>query len=530
MPPLSWLTWLSAVLPVVVLLVLMVRFRWSGGKAGAVAWFVALLVARFLYGMDWPFAALASLKGLWSTVFVLYIIWGAMAMYYLVHLTGATEMMTATFSRLTAGNRLLQLLVLGWVFSSFLQGVLGFGMPVAIVGPLLMNLGFPAPLAVATVLIGHSWAVTFGSLGASFSMLQRLSALPTAQLGFYAGIFIGLCAYLVGFSICHLYGGWKGVREGLGAVLVIATSLALVANVMANTVPQVGSFVAGLVTLGLLGVLLTRTTWQKRTAVPTSAVAAEGASAPVGGGRRMGFHLAFAPYYALIAVVLGVYLTPLKDLLGSYTVGIPFPRAATAFGAVSEATAAYAPIKVLTAPGTMIFVSVLLGYLIYSLAGVWRRGAGRTLAAGVVAHAVPATVTLLTMSMMAAVMTDSGMLRLLATGLARVTGRAYALVAPLVGVLGAFMTGSNTNSNLLFTGFQVEIARLLGLSTVIVCAMQTAGGTIGTMLCPMNVALGTSTCGIIGQEGRIIRRTLVYGVVQALTIGLVGYALIALAG
>ncbi|HHY46228.1 MAG TPA: L-lactate permease [Firmicutes bacterium] len=528
MPQVTFLNWLMALLPIVAILVLMVKFRWSGGKAGALSWFISVLIAYAFYGADSYLVAMSSIKGLWSTVFVLYIIWGAMVVYFLVTLTGAIDMISSTFSRMTAGNKLIQLLVLGWVFPSFVQGVLGFGMPVAITGPLLVGLGFPPPIAVATPLIGHSWSVTFGSLGSSYSMLVRMSQLDPRALAFWSAIFLGICAYMVGFSIAHLYGGWRSVREGLGAVLVIGTSLAIMLNIVANVVPNVASFTAGLVTLGVVGLLLTRTSWY-RTGVPVEAPrsALTGQEPKAGSGKpQISFNLAFAPYWAVIIVVFGVYLTPLRGILDRFSFGFGFPEAVTTFGFVSKASKAYAPIKYLTAPGTMIFVSAFLGYLVYAAAGVWKPGTGPKLVKSVVKQAIPTTITLLTMSMMAVVMTETGMVKLLAVGVANFAGRAYAVFSPLIGVLGAFMTGSNTNSNLLFTGFQIEIAKILGISALVVCGMQTTGGAIGNMLCPMNVALGTGTTGITGEEGKIIGKTLTYGLIQSFVIGILGYILV----
>jgi lactate permease len=123
----------------------MLRFRWGGARAGAVGWAVALGIAALRFGAGAPILAYAQLKGLLLTFFVLYIIWGALLFYRVTDEAGAARAIGAGLPRLTP-DRGMQALLLGWVFSTFLQGVGGSGVPVAVTAPLLVGLGFP-PLA-----------------------------------------------------------------------------------------------------------------------------------------------------------------------------------------------------------------------------------------------------------------------------------------------------------------------------------------------------------------------------------------------
>jgi lactate permease len=222
LPELSAALWFMAWMPIVLVLVLMMAFRMSGGKAGAVSWAAALLIGAYFFGGDLRLLASGTIKGLWTTVWVLYIIWGAMTLYNVVDVTGSFKLISSTFTRLTHGNKLLQLLVLGWAFPSFIQGVCGFGVPVAVSAPLLVGLGFNPIVSVVTALIGHSWAVTFGSLGSSYSVLVRLTDLDPTRLATFGAFFLGICCIMVGFCIAHYYAGWRGVRESVPAVLCLA--------------------------------------------------------------------------------------------------------------------------------------------------------------------------------------------------------------------------------------------------------------------------------------------------------------------
>ncbi|KIX12843.1 L-lactate permease [Dethiosulfatarculus sandiegensis] len=186
--------WLLAFSPIAVVLILMIGFNWGGGRAGAAGWFTALIVAVAFFGAGSNLLAFAQTKGILLSIYVLYIVWMALLLYNVVQDTGAIETIGQGIQKLTS-NRIIQLLILGWVFSSFLQGVAGFGVPIAVVGPLLMGLGFPAAVSVAAPAIGHSWSA----------------------------FFLGGTAYLCGLAFFHFYGGFKALKEGLPAILIIGT-------------------------------------------------------------------------------------------------------------------------------------------------------------------------------------------------------------------------------------------------------------------------------------------------------------------
>ncbi|MGE0812354.1 MAG: L-lactate permease [Vicinamibacterales bacterium] len=518
LPELSVGLWLLAWLPIVVVLVLMMVLRMSGGKAGAVAWVVSLAIGAYFFGGDARLLASGTIKGLWTTVFVLYIVWGAMTLYNVVEVTGSFKQIAATFTQLTHGNKLLQLLVLGWAFPSFIQGVCGFGVPVAVSAPLLVGLGFDPIVAVVTALIGHSWSVTFGSLGSSYSVLVRLTDLDPTRLATFGALFLSICCVMCGVTIAHYYAGWRGVKESAPATIAISLTMVGILNIMANLVtPYVGSFVAGIGGLLVGGLVVTRfPAYRPKESEPPH-------PAMIGA-----FHRAFSAYYILIAVVFVVYLIPpLRAWLnGLWEVGMPFPETRTAYGYTNAAVKVYAGIRMFTAPGTLIFISVLLAYAFYRSMSMWPSDGGRQVLHRTTRQAIGATLTVMTMSMMAVVMMETGITSYLANGMARYFGSGYAIVSPFIGVLGAFMTGSNTNSNILFTGLQREVAGLLSISPFVILGLQTTGGAIGNMFCPMNVALGTGVTNTVGREGECLRATTLYTVIQCLTVGILAWLML----
>jgi lactate permease len=154
---------LLAFTPIAIILALMVGFRWGASRAGAAGYLSALIVAILFFGSDTELLAVSHAKALLLTVDVLMIIWSAFLLFRVVDEAGAIRTIGDALPHLTA-DRGMQALVIGWSFASFLQGVGGFGVPVAVIAPIMVGLGFTPLSAVVIPSIGHSWAVTFGSL------------------------------------------------------------------------------------------------------------------------------------------------------------------------------------------------------------------------------------------------------------------------------------------------------------------------------------------------------------------------------
>jgi lactate permease len=127
-----------------------------------------------------------------------------------------------------------------------------------------------------------------------------------------------------------------------------------------------------------------------------------------------------------------------------------------------------------------------------------------------VKRVMSSSVSIASMVAMAVIMQHAGMTDTLARGLATSMGQAYPLIAPWIGALGAFMTGSNTNSNVVFGALQLRTAQLLGYSAAIILGAQTAGAALASILAPTKIVVGASTAGMAGREGDVLRKLLVY--------------------
>ncbi|RDE07600.1 L-lactate permease, partial [Pelagibacterium lacus] len=161
--PVDILHWSLSILPVIVLAFLLIQLRWTAQQAGAFGIFVAAAIALFAFRTPFDTLAVAGAKGIWDAIFILLVIWPALLLYQIMDKSGGYEAMRQGITRLSK-NELFIVVALGWVFTSFLQGIDGFGTPIAIVAPLLVAFGLKPVYAVAIPIIAHIWAKFYGTL------------------------------------------------------------------------------------------------------------------------------------------------------------------------------------------------------------------------------------------------------------------------------------------------------------------------------------------------------------------------------
>ena len=357
-----------AAAPPLTVLVLMTGLRMGGAKAGPAGWLVALLIAVLRFGAGGELLLYAHLRALVLTIDVVFIVWAALALYQVVHAAGALNVIAAGFGGLT-GDRVLRVLLTGWVFASFLQGVGGFGVPIAVTAPLLVGLGLSPLTAVIVPFIGHAWAVTFGSLGSSFIALIGVTGQPSALLAPPTAILLGLAAPGCGALAAHAAGGLRGLWRALPAVLVIGLVMAVVQYLVAVAgLWNIASACAGLAGL-LTGLWVTR--WRRWRGV--GSVASGQATGPP-------LRLAIAPYVILIVLAVGLIgVQPVKAFLGQLRPSIHIPQLETTLGWVTPATPAPGVgIPLLVHTGSVLLYSTLLAYWLFSQrAAGWGAAAAR---------------------------------------------------------------------------------------------------------------------------------------------------------
>jgi len=333
----------------------------------------------------------------------------------------------------------------------------------------------------------------------------------------WSAIFLGIACFGCGLAAAHAHSGFRALWHGFPAILIVGFLMSGTQYLLAtNGLWNLAGFVAGLV--GLLGGTVVAR-------LPLYRSVREAARAN-GAEERLSLPLALLPYLLLVVLVTAAELyTPLHEFLNSVVIRIRFPELRTAYGWITEAGTGRT-ISVFGHPGALLAYTSIISYLLYRYTGHYREGVLQRITTNTLRSAVPSSIGIASLVGMALIMDHSGMTYLLAEGLSRSVGAAFPLVSPLIGVLGAFMTGSNTNSNVIFAPLQKQAAELIGINVFIILGAQTTGGSLGSMLAPAKVIVGCSTAGLAGREGEVLKKTLLPGLLIAACVGVVAWMVI----
>ena len=472
---------LLAALPLVCVLIGMVGLHLSALAAGLAGLAVA---AFFTIGFVGPFdlAAIADgrllpaaqgtlAEALHATGTIIWIIFPALVLDAFQRGVGAVERLRDALANLTA-NRRVQAILIAWFFGLFMEGAAGFGTPVALAAPLLYGMGYPPVRAVTLALLGHAAGVSFGAIGTPTLAQLELTGLDPQALAFQVALFHACLGWILLFAMVRLADtgamrradwGWT-VLAGL-TFFVPFLAFAFLAG------PELPSMAGALVGLVLFVAMLKR-------AGSTGRLNAKQLAADL------------APYLMIVMLILITRLTPpLSEALRAMTWD---------WSLHNRFSGSFAP---LYHPGTLLWGGLIVGALVTGRLGRLPAATGSALQ-----RLVSVTLALLVMLTLSRLMVQSGMIAALAQAAAS-TGPIWPILSPMVGVLGTFITGSATASNILFTDLQVQAAGALGLSTLVMVASQGFGSAIGNTIAPHNIIAGAATVGLVGKEGRVLRQT-----------------------
>ncbi len=528
--PVTPLTWGVACLPILVLVVLMVKYKWGAAEAAPMGLLLTVISGMLVFRADLTLLATESAKGVWNALVIMLIVWTAILMYQVGDEAKAFSVIRSEMRKLLP-NELLLVLAMGWIFESFLQGITGFGVPVAVGAPLLIGIGVKPIWAVVIPLLGQAWGNTFGTLAAAWDALAVSAGLEAGSAQYFltalwAAAFLLLWNFVTGFSICWFYGKWRAIKKGMAAVLItvlIQTGgqllLSQVNPTLACFLPSCIAMIA-VIFVGKMKMYTEK--WRMEDSPIMQREEAEEKEEELPQGMKLPH--AFAPYAVLSLLTLGVLLiAPLHDILGSFVIAFSFPETRTGYGFVNGASKQFSPFSPFTHASMFLFISAALGLLYYRKKGwIHQEGVNRILMKSV-SMTMPSGIAVIGLVIMSRIMGGSGQIMVLANGIAGVMGRTYLVLAPFVGLLGTFMTGSNMSSNILFGEFQSTSAALLRVSAPAVLGAHTTGGAAGSGLSPSKIILGTTTAGILGKEGEVMKIISAVALPLMLMIGLLLY-------
>lgn len=550
---------LIALAPIAVVGILLLGLRWPAKYAMPVGYAVVVLIAVLVWDTEWAAIAASTVQGLILAIGLLYIIFGALLLLATLTKGGAIATIRATFTGISPDRR-VQAIIIGWLFGSFIEGASGFGTPAAVVAPLMLALGFPAMAAVMVGLIIQSTPVSFGAVGTPVlvgvgggltgapNVEAHTAATGTgfdamiSQIGFEVVVLHALTGTLVPLILCCMltgfYGGRRRFSDGLAVwPFALFSALAMVIpSVFFNAFLGVEftSLLGGLT--GLLIVLAAARTgflmpkeiwdfpprerWEQRWL--GNIVPGDGDGEAAGG--RIGLVRAWTPYLIVAGVlVLTRTITPLKEWLEGIRVGAPDGLFGTSIGDA---------VQPLYSPGATFILVCLITYGLHrmtrrQIADSWK-SAGSQLAGAAFAllFAVPLVRVFINTGTEFTGGDLESMPLTLAEGAAALAGGTWPLFAPWIGALGAFVAGSNTVSNLMFSLFQFSTGEQIGVAPESVVAAQAVGGAAGNMIAVHNVVAASAVVGLLGREGDLLRQSVIPCIYYLLMSGSLAYLLV----
>ena len=538
-----------AFLPILVAAVFLVGLRWPASRAMPLAYLTCVGLAVFVWKLPGTQIAASSAKGLLITLQLLYIIFGAILLLNTMRESGALQTIRDAFTRITPDRR-IQVIIIAWLFGSFIEGSAGFGTPAAVCVPLLVALGFPALAAVVAGMMIQCTPVSFGAVGTPIlvGVKNGLASGETAALlkdptflpaiGAKVATLHAICGTLVPLLVVSVmtrfFGKNKSFGEGLRiwpfaifAALAMTIPYYLVATTLGPEFPSLFGALIGLaivVPATKAGFLQPKKKWdfeakEKWNENWNGTIEIKDTESK----SDIGLIRAWLPYL-LIAVLL--IITRIPELNIKPLITDVFIEFTDLFGS----TVSSGKIMPLYLPGTIfVVVSVIIFFLHRMDAPAYRRAWSdsikTTLAASVaLIFTVPMVQVFLNSDGGAASL--EAMPKVLAGGVANAVGDAWPLFSTFIGGIGAFIAGSNTISNMTFAQFQWLVAGKIGVDQQWVVALQAVGGAAGNIICIHNVVAASAVVGLVGREGAVIRKTFWPFVYYAGVSGCLGYAIL----
>jgi lactate permease len=506
------LSFVVAILPIIAVLVLLGVLRrpaWQAALAGLIA---GLIIAVVGWKMPVGLAIDSVLNGavfaLWP---VMWIVINALLLYNIAVRSGRFDAFRNWVVGHLPNDRRIILVVVGFCFGALLEGVSGFGTPVAITSSLLILVGYPPLEALVYVLIFNTAPVAFGALGAPVTVLGAVTGLPATALAAMIGRQLPVIAIVLPFYVMALYGGWRSIRALWPVLLVAGGSFAISQFAASNLIDYTLTDV--LSSLGsLIATLLFLQVWHPAPD-PEFAIKSKTAVAGDPATSSIPNWQGWLPWVVVSATV--IFWTSFKFFaIGQQNIAWPGLHRAISItlynGKPYDAIWAFQPLGT----GTAILLAAIITALLVRLSPrAFFSCYGET-----IRQCWLAVVTVMLIVGLAYLMNYSGLAFTLGQGVAS-TGKLFVLLSPFLGWAAVMLSGSDTSGNALFGNLQVVAARQLDLNPILFAATNSSGGVMGKMISPQNIATGVSVTKMAGQEGAVFARTFVHSVVLTVLLG-----------
>ncbi|MCF0014392.1 L-lactate permease [Pseudomonas stutzeri] len=541
---------LFAFTPILLAAVMLIGLRWPASRAMPLVYLFTAAIGLFVWDMSFNRIIASTLQGLVITLGLLWIIFGAILLLNTLKHSGGITAIRAGFTTISPDRR-IQAIIIAWLFGCFIEGASGFGTPAAIAAPLLVAVGFPAMAAVLLGMLVQSTPVSFGAVGTPI-VVGINSGLDTATIGAQLtaqgsswSIFlqqitssVAITHAIVGtvmplvmvLMLTRFFGKEKSWKAGFEVLpFAIFAGLAFTLPYAATGIflgPEFPSLLGGLVGLAIVTTaarfkfLTPKTTWDFADAKewPAEWLGTIEMKLDDIAARPMSAFRAWLPYVLVGALLVISRVFP--------QVGAALKSVSVAFANILGEAGINAGIELLYLPGGILVAVVLITFFLHGMRAAELKAAVKEsssvlLSAGfVLLFTVPMVRILINSGVNGAEL--ASMPIVMARYVADSVGGIYPLLAPSVGALGAFLAGSNTVSNMMFSQFQFGVAQSLGISGAMVVATQAVGAAAGNMVAIHNVVAASATVGLLGREGSTLRKTVWPTLYYVLFTGVIG--------
>ena len=510
---------LAASLPLIVVLVLMGGLRKSGLLASACGLVCTIVLALSLWQMP---AALVLWSAIYGAVYalwpILWIVFTALWLYNLTQDTGKFELLRRWMQQHASGDPNIQVILVAFCFGALLEGTAGFGAPVAVTACLLVGLGHPARRSVLAALIANTAPVAFGALGIPTVALAGVTGLNLAQLSAMTGRQVPFLSLILPAYLVLVTSGSKGLRKSWPAALIAGLSFALTQFLVSNFWgPYVTDVLASSISIAALVAFLKL---RPESGTSDQLPAESQANCPEPDPHPLTATESLAAWLPWVMLSVVMILWSWFKLLPTGQHSIPIPHLhnsvlITLYQKPYAALYAFQPLG----PGTGVLTATILTALCLRVSGkAFFTSGTKTLRQ----LRVPG-LTVLAIVALAYLYNYSGMAYTLGAAVAQV-GPAFPILSGFLGWVACFLSGSDTASNLLFGNLQVAAAHQLHLSPILLAATNSCGAVAGKMVSPQNIAVGVTTVGLIGQEGKVLRSAFWHSMLFAGIISLIAFS------
>ena len=490
-----------AMIPVLWLIVSLGVLKMPAHKTCSFTVILTLAIAIICWRMKFIDGITATVEGMAIALWpILLVIVAALFTYNLAVETKTMDVIKKMLSSITTDKR-IQVLILAWGFGGFLEAVAGYGTAVAIPASILASLGFNPLFAAVICLLANTVPTAFGALGIPVTTLATVTGLEVVHLSYVTSIQLAGFIVLIPFLLVILTEkSIKALKGVVGITLISGITFAVpqvfIAKYLGADLP---ALVASICSMACT-ILMAKAMNKEKVETKEDKI-----------GLKEGV-LAWLPYILLCGLILiaSPLVPSINSLLAKASSNIHI------YTGDATSTTAFSWINT---PGMMILIATFIAGLIQKLKFTYMLDVLKR----TIIQLKTSFITIMSIVAISKIMSHSGMTSSISFGLCAITGSFYPLIAPLLGAIGTFVTGSDTSANILFGALQTEAAKSLSIDPYWIAAANTAGATAGKMISPQSIAIATSATGLIGSEGKILSTTVKYCLGYVIILGLIVY-------